>query len=391
MAVPTLETNGDADVLRITDGTSGDPVTWDDVWNWGAGSGAGLVPKDGGGDARVDTFMTEITADAIYTIEKKVQFGNSSDATYFQSANESVDLAELPNCVALATCVIGKASNTEYSKNGSRWSFPGAGFSAQFPTTGDLEIYGSQIRITGNYWSLCPDVSGGAVKIRQSIFDITNQTVTVRAGCSDLDVDGLYVADALTIRVVPSYFDNVHVEALYSPGFAITAVGGAVITVPNLNITNPASPDIYVSNAKMVLVNPKFTIINPRNVSAPDTITHQVTCNIHVADKDGTNLEGVAVLCEDNTETEVFDELTDANGDIAEQVITYKKWTTTAETLTEYTPHTFTITKAGYEPLILEGISADQPLVLHFEAQDPIDVSGPLFFLRRRYNYSEQG
>ena len=70
MAAPTLETNAAADTLRILAGTSGNPVTWNDVWEWGAGGGAGLVPKDGGGTARVDTFMTETVADVVYLILK---------------------------------------------------------------------------------------------------------------------------------------------------------------------------------------------------------------------------------------------------------------------------------------------------------------------------------
>ena len=94
MAAPTLETNAAADTLRILAGTSGNPVTWNDVWDWDDGTGSsggdGDVPKDGGGTAKVSTFMTETVADAVYLILKDVDFGDGSTSTYFRSVWEMV-------------------------------------------------------------------------------------------------------------------------------------------------------------------------------------------------------------------------------------------------------------------------------------------------------------
>jgi len=58
---------------------------------------------------------------------------------------------------------------------------------------------------------------------------------------------------------------------------------------------------------------------------------------------------------------------TDGSGDILEQKISYKQWYGTSENLSTYSPHKFTISKAGYETLILEAVTVDAPINWHLE------------------------
>ncbi|GAF92704.1 unnamed protein product, partial [marine sediment metagenome] len=71
----------------------------------------------------------------------------------------------------------------------------------------------------------------------------------------------------------------------------------------------------------------------------------------------GADLASATVTCTDQFSAEVFSVTTDGNGDIAEQTITYKQWAGTSETLTTYSPHVFTVSKAGYETLVMEAIT----------------------------------
>jgi len=99
-------------------------------------------------------------------------------------------------------------------------------------------------------------------------------------------------------------------------------------------------------------------------------VHRKYTCNIHIADKDGVDLAGVVVDCEDQFGNPVWAAgtvVTNATGDIAEQIITYKQWVGLAETLTDYSPHIFTISKAGYETQVLDEITVDHPIVWHEE------------------------
>ena len=56
-----------------------------------------------------------------------------------------------------------------------------------------------------------------------------------------------------------------------------------------------------------------------------------------------------------------FSVATDANGDIAEQTVDYKKWIGTSEALMSYSPHTFTVTKAGHPTSTWDNAVIDAP------------------------------
>ena len=65
---------------------------------------------------------------------------------------------------------------------------------------------------------------------------------------------------------------------------------------------------------------------------------------------------------------------TDANGDMAEQTITWKKWTTTTEYV-EVRLHKFTFSKAGYETIIWDNVTVDAPINWSIELQDMVKIS----------------
>lgn len=96
-------------------------------------------------------------------------------------------------------------------------------------------------------------------------------------------------------------------------------------------------------------------------------IYRKYTCNIHIADKDGTNLANATILCEDKDGNEIFSVLTDANGDIAEQQIPYADMIASATPWVVRSPHKFTISKAGYETLVEDDKTIDDHIVWDFE------------------------
>ena len=58
----------------------------------------------------------------------------------------------------------------------------------------------------------------------------------------------------------------------------------------------------------------------------------------------------------------MFSVLTDANGDIAEQTIDYKQWVGTSETLTTFSPHTFTFTHPNYPTYTINNATVSSPI-----------------------------
>ena len=62
---------------------------------------------------------------------------------------------------------------------------------------------------------------------------------------------------------------------------------------------------------------------------------------------------------------------TNGSGDIPEQIIPFRKWEGTAETQTTFSPHKFTLSKAGYETLTLDAVTVSAPINWHLELQRP--------------------
>ncbi|GAG18670.1 unnamed protein product, partial [marine sediment metagenome] len=79
----------------------------------------------------------------------------------------------------------------------------------------------------------------------------------------------------------------------------------------------------------------------------------QYTFNMQVVDADGAGILGVTVAMVDNAAGAVFSVATDANGDIAEQIVTYGYYDPANGNVIQpggvgYTPFTVTLSKAGY-------------------------------------------
>lgn len=352
-AAPTLETNAAADTLRITAGTSGDPVTWNDVWDWddggGSSGGDGDVPKDGGGTAKVNTFMTETIADGVYIILKHAQFGNATpDATYFQSENEMVYFVDdkIPTIMSSATLELGDLLG-DWGEKGSYWSigeYPWD-FIAAIETTATFLQYASMIGLRGaDYGCILHE---GTVDMRNSIWIGERATLELLLQLNSLIIDrvflnNFYIRTSRTANTCRDLHTHGSVRGIYPADWDD-------VIVENMTFSNIVEKDVYILNST------GFTLLNP--VTMPTTFDFQgatdacfvkYTVNIHVVDKDGNDVPTANVDCNDTNGTDVFNVNTDASGDIAEQTVTYKRWLGTSEVETDYSPHTFIVSKDGY-------------------------------------------
>jgi len=389
MAAPTLETNAAADTLRIMGGNSGNPVTWNDVWDWddggGSSGGAGDVPKDGGGTAKVNTFMTETVADAVYLVLKNIDFGDGVAPTYFRSANGEL-VYFFDGCqISIknnATLSNGFKSG-DWGLRGAAWNVQGLGSPVIANTgTGVHNIYASLIHARGtvqNKWD------GGTLEILNSIFSQRHDlgysnhrrclsvgywgATTLDATLKDVFINGgsknllIQLTNSLTMEDIRSHagLQNIVCEA-------------SGVIGDNIYSTSAIDWDWNVPSA-----NNDITAKDPKNSVIPrlgnDTncwIAEVYTCNIHIADKDGVDLGTANIKCEDKDDNEIFSVNTNAGGDIADQIITYKKWEGTSETLTTYSPHKFTISKAGYETMVLDAVTVDEKINWHLELLDEL-------------------
>jgi hypothetical protein len=368
----------------------------------------------------------EHVADGQYMIDANVDFGDGSTSAYFESLNEMVYFADgiIFEIESEATLSLGKLSG-DWGIQGSTWRLsPGVNVNliGIGSTTATFLMAASTLMLhsTDNFV-----FKTGIVTVLNSIC-ISDGIATPILGFSvdvTLSINRFFAAQLSRVDIdgTPSVFSNFHHHAADSQ--AILSRGSATIT--GVLLTDARTGDIFASGASaaVTIKDPiSSNIIVTINNSA-GIIVVQYTTNIHVTDKDGACLQSVDVDCEyahlvegDDGKTykciqdhtaidaihkpitgsdyasfwELFDaggglggdwitgfdykaateefatQTTDANGDIAEQVIQYKKWTTTSELL-EARIHKFTYTHVSYPDSIINDIIVDYPLVWEFD------------------------
>lgn len=100
----------------------------------------------------------------------------------------------------------------------------------------------------------------------------------------------------------------------------------------------------------------------------------QYTCRVHTADETGEDLPGVTILCEDKDGNTVWELQTDAGGDLPleggePQVVTHTAYANLGSDLVK-SPHRFTLSKEGYETVVLENITVDRSIDWRLELKE---------------------
>ncbi len=141
---------------------------------------------------------------------------------------------------------------------------------------------------------------------------------------------------------------------------AVYVSGGTVSTLSDLKLTEitDALVQVPAGGVTAVLLDP-LTIPNASEITLVNTgeCNVQFNCNIHVEDDNGTDVETATVLCEDKDGGEIFSVTTNGSGDITEQQVNHIKWVDAAKTETVYYPLKFTISKTGYDPVVIDNVT----------------------------------
>lgn len=359
----------DTDHFVVCNGTTESPRNFTDLNTWAQGQGGAPAAA-----------ITEFIAGAMYKLDADVDIGNGSDTTYFTSKNEMVYFADntQPDVKSEATLKLGELVNG-YPVNGSMWSLGQAG--DWYIQTGPASIFLMYASTLKNRMASRVIFQQGTCDIRNSIlcgnFDGVN---TSRYDFTD-GLSSLQLIDVFITNTRYVYFGLLLTAE--SKNIWIHRTSQSPLVVENdillvgFNVTDADTYDLALSGTadNVTLRDPLFIPSSIRIDTADHYTTVQFTCNIHVTDKVGANLSGVTVTCKDQYNTEVFSVATDANGDIAEQNINYRRWTGTSEVETTYSPHVFTFSKAGHRTLTIDSFTVDHPLVWELKLLDAVAFS----------------
>lgn len=304
-----------------------------------------------------------------YKIDCNLNVGNGSTATYFASESQTITFANdvFPYTYANAEFRLGNIVGN-WGIHGSYLSINRhAGGDANLGNGGVFKVYASMVTVRESkiiwlYWD------PGDVILNNAIFNNAGttklQTLGFLGGAGS-SINKGYFTGFYQVMVIISTAEEIHSHNCNHGFYSYLPV--TYVKARVTNVTN----DFAAYDNPVTVVDPKAPVALPVISDALGTIFEKYTCNIHVSDKDGNDLSDVTVTCADQYNTQIFSVSTDANGDIVEQTITYKQWAGTSETLTTYSPHKFTISKAGYQTLVLENITVDHPIVWHLELQQP--------------------
>ena len=323
------------------------------------------------------TFMTETVEDGVYLIHLPLEVGNGSTATTLTSLDEMVyfDDGVTLQIENYATLELGENTYGDWSSKGAFWNL-GTTQSVGYriiPSggTGIVRLYGSRLhnRAAG-YMAF----SGGTLSAKNSIFSCefpyndTNSFRRFYIGATTIEFEDVLFLNNYSVDILntPTTFEDVHIHKAQE----------AISTTKDVVVTNVKATEVVrtvrqqgSTGQTIQFVDMYGSVVLPAiSNSESNVIQQRYTCNITVADKDGTLLDDVVVDCEDDDGTAVWTagtEVTGATntGKIDEQTITCRSWTGTSGTLKTYSPHKFTLSKAGYETLILENITVDAPIV----------------------------
>jgi len=170
----------------------------------------------------------------------------------------------------------------------------------------------------------------------------------------------------------------------------------SVLTSTSITASNVYARDIGVSlirysgsteDSNLIDIDTDNWQITWQGANGAAKVYRKNTVNIHVTDKDGANLAGVSILCEDqdgNTTGGFAAVTTAANGTIAEQTISRGYCNTSninldTDLTKDYSPHKFTLSKAGYKTLVLDNITVDGAIDWHKELQSITMPPAPFF------------
>ena len=329
------------------------------------------------GTLRVDQpqwgLVWEIIENQWYEIEAGLYFGDvGGTSTCFLTRNEAVSIVGSSIYTPMkiydnATFCMGDVVDdvVKYGKNGSYLQVPRNWTPIVAGQTGaTLIIANSTVYNANTSGSSSMTFYSGSVTAVNACLKTYNLGTSIEFGSSlsYAYVDDLLVeAGLLIISKVLDHINNIRTRGAVN---GVKATAGATVVIEGIDIVGATTSDAQENqNQSLYVRNPKYNIALP-NITAPTTgsIYEQYSVDIHVVDPDGNDLSDVTVTCTDQFRAQVFSVQTDANGDITSQNVNWKQWATSAETLTTYSPHTFTLSHPDYPPLTLTDVAIDEPI-----------------------------
>jgi len=365
---------GDADCGN----SSSNPCTFEDIYQADVANGWDVVSKQD---------------DNQYAITCALQIGDGTNETWLIDTNKEISftgeitLIEIKNKGHFRLGEI--IDETNRTTSGGCYLYMTSSYGYNFIRlydTAELELFSSTIN--GNP-SVNIEMRSGSNFIRLWNSLLIHTETSANGGIAQAD---LY-------RVTIQQTEGVLFNFLYGNDIAITdsSVG--------LQLSNVVSP-ITINNVRMINEETSFDcswvdadvyVINTECkwifewVSSGGKIYRQYTFNLKVVDSEGNPIPGASIKIWDKNGNLVVDEITDSNGTIPEQILTYGYYDQDhGSTPVMFTPHTIRIHHRDYPPREFQFI-LDKPIDWTISLKDRPKSSGIIQVYGTEYYPGEEG
>lgn len=339
--------SGVTNVITVTGGTPGAPITYTDIYNADVAGGWGVFVNSG-------------SCNRCYCSSAMIQYGVSGSTTYFQDYNTTVSFSDnlnpgffayIQNVEPTNTTVIwGQQPNNGIINNGMVFNSELSESFYNFisDTGNNLEICNTYINCNGFATIL------GGTRTCYSTFN--NLGFTQRNNNLDHCV--------FTVGFTPIYqsgaslsLNNSMISAqsgLLGSGLHLGGPNPGTLTHRACTVLNTGTYNIYnlnmVSDVNLIdWVFPQNDWVVNMADNQPGIITRQHSFNAIVMNGSGAALNGCLVEIWDINDNLVTSVSTTASGTITEQILNYGYWDHAhLGTPTMSTPHTIRITRDGY-------------------------------------------
>lgn len=341
---------GDNKVI-VTGGTEGSPITWANIY------------------AAAPSVVTQVSA-YHYQYNCYIDNGNGSTTTWFTDTKKIIEGMHDWACITLyananfrAGTLVNEAN--KITRDGCTFLIRMSSWSRQFflAAASNYQFYSCHFDNQTGYSGGLGDYSYGVGAIGKRVWNCSFNNVQFNVchgiNAYNVNIGNCYYLIALSWNPTPATFDKFFINGSSSDP-AVSFGYGA--TLKNSEIYVGASSAIgECVNIGIVYV--LYLIdCNADNWRFKWNGSHsgcyylrQYTFNLLVTDQDGNAISDATVTLKDISDNTVFSVSTAVDGTITEQTVTYKKYISdgtvgwhTNSTITDYGPHTLTITKSGY-------------------------------------------
>jgi len=377
--------NAGTNTITAKGGTELDPITFTDLYNADQAGGWGVCDYKGEG---------------VFFMDCMLQVGDGYTSTYFKDVKKVVVWTSAPgvgyiNSIYIKSQVdfqLGEVSDVAKKQTYDACVFHVTrdnGVSRLFYGSGNnisRKIYGLTV-VSENLYASAVWVFAYSDTVLWNC-NFVNYAQPKISGDADLfNITVMGGSDVVKGKAMDGGVGSPTIDDFVA--FNLRRVGDFYLTnqdvkVNNLKIrSNDHGIQPVTFNKEMTLLDCELDLWDfyMKGVGEEGKFLRKYTVNIHVTDKNGANLSGVNVVCQDKNDNEVFNVNTDAQGDIAEQEVTYQRWYKLATgwrgegEADLYSPHSFIVSKDGYETLEIDAITLSEPVKWHLELQDEV-VSG---------------